>query len=151
MTGRSRLLHTGGVLGVACGVLGAYHGVGEVLQGGYTPNGVFFDAWGGPSCISRAGENYCFTAFSLLGLIPASLEVVGITVLIGSILALGTGVLAFLNKAKWYPLAAASMVLLLFGGGGIAPILGIVGGVFIYYGRKGRFQERVGGNLQTDG
>ncbi len=146
LTGRSRLLHSGGVLGVACGVLGGYHGVGEVLQGVYTPNSVFFDAWGGPSCIIRAGENYCFTAFSLLGLIPTSLQVVGIVVLIGSIVAFVTGVLALLNKAKWYPLVAASLILLLFGGGAIAPILGIVGGGFIYYGRKGEVVASVAPN-----
>ncbi len=123
-------------MGVACAALGAEHGIGEVLQGGYTPNSVFFNAAGGPSCNTSAG-GVRLPAFSILPLIPASMQVVGILVLIWSVVTLGTAVLARLNKVKSYYLLATSLMLLLLGGGYIGPILGISGGVVMYYGRKG--------------
>ncbi len=121
-------------MGIACAALGADHGIGEVLQEGYTPNSVFFNAWGGPSCNISAGEN-CLPAFTILALIPTSLQMVGMIVLIWSIVTLGITVLAWLNKAKWYSLVVASLILLLLGGGYIAPILGIIGAVLMYYSR----------------
>lgn len=133
LTSRSRLLYVGVVFGVACAALSAYHGIGEVLQGDYTPNSFFFNAWRGPNC----NINYCFTAFTPLALIPTSMQVVGSIVLIWSTVVLGITVLVWLNKARWYSLVAASLILLLLGGGGIAPILGIMGGILMHYGRKG--------------
>ncbi len=115
-------------LGILAAALGAFHGVGEVLQGAAFPSGIVFNAFAGPECPPTGGAN-CFPAMSLL---PTTFLVIGIaTFALAAIAVAATvGTIRGVGRGVW--LLLASIGLLLVGGGFLPPALGAVGSVVAY-------------------
>jgi len=128
-----------GILGVAAALLGGYHGVGEVLQGETVPRGIFINAWGGPACRIEAGQN-CAPAITML---PTTFVRIGVVTIVTSAATLASTLLILMGRSRGAPLFASSVLLLLVGGGGIAPILGLAGAAV---GRSAR-SGKVGGDI----
>lgn len=106
-------------LGVFAGLGGPVHGPGEILQGNVAPSDIVFEAW--PDFIALSGE-------PAMTIIP--------NLLVTGILALIFGVLLSVWSAKYVSkkhsglvMILLSIVLLLFGGGLIPPLFGIVAGM----------------------
>ncbi len=119
-------------LGILAAALGAFHGVGEVLQGGALPPGIVFNAFAGPEC-PPAGDANCFPAMSLL---PTPFLVIGIaTLVLAAFTAISTvGTIRWVGRG--FLLLLASSGLLLVGGGFLPPALGAVGAVVAYAGAR---------------
>ena len=115
-------------LGLLAAALGAFHGVGEVLQGATLPPGIVFNAFAGPEC-PPAGEANCFPAMSLL---PTTFLVIGIATIVLAVLTViaAVGTIRGVGRGLW--LLLASIGLLLVGGGFLPPVLGAVGAVVAY-------------------
>ena len=115
-------------LGVLATALGAFHGVGEVLQGATLPPGIVFNAFAGPEC-PPAGDANCFPAMSLL---PTPFLAIGLaTFVLAAITATATvGTIRGVGRGVW--LLLASIGLLLVGGGFLPPALGAGGAVVAY-------------------
>ena len=108
------------VIGVLSGLIGAYHGYNETLQGNTVPGGVFINAIG-PPCQG----NGCFPAMTVVpnfyysGLLAIAISVI---ILIWAI--------AFVKGRKGgLVLIVLSIVQLLVGGGFLPPVLGIIAGI----------------------
>ncbi len=115
------------ILGILAAALGAFHGVGEVLQGATLPPGIVFNAFAGPEC-PPAGDANCFPAMSLL---PTPFLVIGIaTLVLAAFTAMAT--LGTIRRVGRGLLLLASIGLLLVGGGFLPPALGAVGAVVAY-------------------
>ena len=131
---RRSLLVGSGILGVVGAFLGAYHGYGEILQRNDTPKGIMINAFGGPNCPPQGTAN-CFPAMTIL---PTVFMVVGIITVMIAIVTLAAAVMSAMGKTRGLALLAASIMLLLVGGGFLAPILGIVGAVLGYVGTRAK-------------
>ena len=123
MVSRTVLLAVSGILGVSAAAIGGYHGYGEILQGDVTPKGVLINAFGGADCMPD-GQRNCFPAMTVL---PTTFLIVGILTEVVALITLLTTVMTVAGKSRGLSLLASSIVLLLVGGGFLAPILGIVG------------------------
>lgn len=128
----AKLLVVSGILGVVAALLGAYHGYGEILQGDAPPEGIVINAFGGPDCAPEGPRN-CFPAMTIL---PTSFFIIGIATVIVALLTVYAAVDAVRGKFRGATLLVASILLLLVGGGFLAPILGIIGAVLAYVGTR---------------
>ena len=123
-----------GILGVVGAFIGAYHGYGEILQGNDTPRGIMINAFGGPNCPPQGTAN-CFPAMTIL---PTAFMVVGILTVVVAIVTLAAAIMSAMGKTRGLALLVASIILLLVGGGFLAPILGIVGAIFGHIGTRAK-------------
>lgn len=108
------------VLGVLAGLIGAYHGYNEILQGSVATPGVFINAIG-PPCQGNA----CFPAMSLV----PNFYVTGILAVLLSLVVLVWAAAMVQRAHGGIVLIILSIVLLLVGGGFLPPALGIVAGI----------------------
>lgn len=108
------------ILGIFAGIGGGiFHGIGEVLQGNVTPNGIYIQAW--PAMQATAGE-------PAMALVP-NFFLTGILAIIMGIIVTIWAVAFIERKNGGLVLILLSIVLLLLGGGIIPPIIGIIGGI----------------------
>src|SRR5579864_5323787 len=108
------------VLGVLAGLIGAYHGYNEVLQGSVNTPGVFINAIG-PPCQGNA----CFPAMTL----APNFLIAGILAILMSIVVLVWATALVQRSRGGLVLIGLSIVLLLVGGGFLPPALGILAGI----------------------
>ena len=107
--------------GILAGLGGLTHGIGEVLQGNVTPDGVIINSWTqGPIATNMGGEPG-------MTLVP-NLLVTGILTILVS-LALVFGAMRVRGKKSGRILILLSVLMLLVGGGFGPPIIGILAGV----------------------
>ena len=71
-------------------------------------------------------------------ILPTVFMVVGIITVVIAIVTLAAAVMSAMGKTRGLALLAASIMLLLVGGGFLAPILGIVGAVLGYVGTRAK-------------
>lgn len=107
------------MLGVLAGLIGAYHGYNEVLQGSVATPGIFINAIG-PPCQGSA----CFPAMTL----APNFLVAGVLAILMSTVVLVWGAALVQRSRGGVVLIALSIVLLLVGGGFLPPALGIIAG-----------------------
>lgn len=111
---------TASILGIFAGIGGGvFHGIGEVLQGSLAPNGIMIQAY--PAMQATAGEPAMtiIPNFLLTGILAI---IMGITVTIWSA--------AFIERKNGgLILILLSIIMLLFGGGIIPVIIGVIGGI----------------------
>jgi hypothetical protein len=107
------------VVGILAGLIGAYHGYNEILQGSVPTNGILINAIG-PPCQG----NICFPAMSL---IPNFLATGTLAVIVSLVVLVWAAVLVQRSRGG-IVLIVLSVVLLLVGGGFLPPALGIVAG-----------------------
>ena len=142
------------IFGIIAAVLSGVHGVGEVLQEG-SPAGVMINAWGSdPFSGAACQEGNCFPAMTILTFLPFS--IVGILTLIFSIM-LGISTvqtyrggetnvpdvpntapppLTLIPYKRGQHIIIGSILILLIGGGFLAPILGLISTIARYVGSK---------------
>jgi hypothetical protein len=108
------------ILGIASGLIGAYHGYNETLQGSTATNGILINAIG-PPCQGNA----CFPAMTVI----PNFYYAGILAIIVSLFIL-LKAFAFVerkNSGLW--MIGLSILQLLVGGGFLPPLLGLVSGI----------------------
>ena len=148
------------IFGILAVVLSGVHGVGEVMQDG-SPDGIYINAWGAPlsgegSCMDANNPDggMCFPAMTILTFLP--FQVVGILTIIFS-LVLGMIVVQTYREAennvpdvpntappplKSIPykrgqhIVIGSILILLIGGGFLAPILGLISAITRFIGSR---------------
>jgi hypothetical protein len=108
------------VLGIASGVIGAYHGYNETLQGSTATGGVFINAIG-PPCQGNA----CFPAMTVI----PNFYYTGILAIIISLFILLKAVALVQRKNSGLWMIGFSILQLLVGGGFLPPILGLASGI----------------------
>lgn len=108
------------ILGVFAGLGGGvFHGVGEILQGSVTPDGIYIQAW--PIMQATAGE-------PAMTIVPNFL-LTGILAIIMGIVVTIWSVRYIKRKNGGLILILLSIIMLLLGGGIIPPIIGVIGGI----------------------
>ena len=148
------------IFGILAAVLSGVHGFGEVMQDG-SPDGIYINAWGAPlsgegTCMDANNPDggMCFPAMTVLTFLPFS--IIGILTIAFS-LVLGVMVVQTyregennvpdvpnsapppLNKIPYkrgQHILIGSILVLLIGGGFLAPILGIISTLARFIGSK---------------
>ena len=110
------------ILGIASGVIGAYHGYNETLQGNITPNGIFINAIG-PPCQGNA----CLPAMTVV----PNFFYAGVISIIVSLFILFKAVAFVQRKNSGLWMIGFSILQLIVGGGFLPPLLGIVSGIIM--------------------
>jgi hypothetical protein len=114
---------TSGIIGVYAGLLGAVHGVYEILQGNAAPTRYLINAIG-PPCQVELASHACFPALTLL---PNFLISGILSVIIGLVIIFRS--LAFVERDNGgLILILLSLLLLPIGGGFLPPLYGIIAG-----------------------
>lgn len=108
------------ILGIASGLIGAYHGFNETLQGSTAPSGIFINAIG-PPCQGSG----CFPAMTVV----SNFYYTGILAIIVSLFVLLKAVAFVERKRSGLWMIGLSIVQLLVGGGFLAPLLGLASGI----------------------
>ena len=149
------------IFGILAAILSGVHGFGEVMQDG-SPDGIMINAWGAPisgegTCMDANNPDggMCFPAMTILTFLPFS--IVGILTIIFSIMLLIMTVQTYreaennvpdvpnsapippLNKIPYkrgQHILIGSILILLIGGGFLAPILGIISTLARFIGSK---------------
>ena len=148
------------IFGILAAVLSGVHGFGEVMQDG-SPDGIYINAWGAPlsgegTCMDANNPDggMCFPAMTILTFLPFS--IVGILTIIFSIMLLVSTVQTYREGEKNVPdvpnsappplnkipykrgqhILIGSILVLLIGGGFLAPILGIISTLARFIGSK---------------
>ena len=148
------------IFGILAAVLSGVHGVGEVMQDG-SPDGIYINAWGAPlsgegTCMDANNPDggMCFPAMTILTFLPFS--IVGILTIIFSIMLFVSTVQTYREGEKNVPdvpnsappplnkipykrgqhILIGSILVLLIGGGFLAPILGIISTLARFIGSK---------------
>ena len=116
------------IFGVAAVFIGVFHGYSETQQGSVAPSSIFINAVGGTDC----EPNNCFPAMTI---IPNFLAA-GIATIIVGIIMLGWVVLRLNDRTGGIGLILLSIIILLTGGGFLAPILGVIGGISGFFIKK---------------
>ncbi len=142
------------IFGILAVLLSGMHGVGEVLQDGNPPD-ILINAWGTPpNGEGECDEGNCFPAMTILTFLP--FQIVGILTIIFS-LVLGMIVVQTYREAendvpdvpntappplKSIPykrgqhIVIGSILILLIGGGFLAPILGLISAITRFIGSR---------------
>jgi hypothetical protein len=111
---------TASILGIFAGIGGGvFHGIGEMLQGSVAPEGIYIQAY--PTMQATAGEPAItiIPNFPLTGILAI---IMGIIVTIWSA--------AFIERKNGgLILILLSIIMLLFGGGIVPVIIGVIGGI----------------------
>ena len=148
------------IFGILAAILSGVHGFGEVMQDG-SPDGIMINAWGAPisgegTCMDANNPDggMCFPAMTILTFLPFS--IVGILTIIFSIMLLVSTVQTYREGEKNVPdvpnsappplnkipykrgqhILIGSILILLIGGGFLAPILGIISTLARFIGSK---------------
>ena len=148
------------IFGILAAVLSGVHGVGEVMQDG-SPDSIMINAWGAPlsgegPCMDANNPDggMCFPAMTVLTFLPFS--IIGILTIIFSIMLLVSTVQTYREGEKNVPdvpnsappplnkipykrgqhILIGSILVLLIGGGFLAPILGIISTLARFIGSK---------------
>jgi hypothetical protein len=108
------------ILGIAAGLIGAFHGYNETLQGSTAPSGIFINAIG-PPCQG----NGCFPAMTVV----PNFYYTGILAIVVSLIILFKAVAFVERKHSGLLMIGLSIVQLLVGGGFLPPLLGLVSGI----------------------
>jgi cytochrome bd-type quinol oxidase subunit 1 len=108
------------VLGIASGLIGAYHGYNETLQGSTMPGGILINAIG-PPCQGNA----CLPAMTVI----PNFFYAGVVSIIVSLFILFMAVAFVQRKKSGLWMIGLSILQLLVGGGFLPPLLGIVSGI----------------------
>ncbi len=108
------------VLGIASGLIGAYHGYNETLQGSTAPSGILINAIG-PPCQGNA----CLPAMTVI----PNFFYAGVISIIVSLFILLNAVAFVQRKNSGLWMIGFSVLQLLVGGGFLPPLLGIVSGI----------------------
>lgn len=107
------------IIGVVAGLVGAYHGYNETLQGNSTPSGIMINAIG-PPCQGSS----CFPAMTVI----PDFFVTGVVAIVFSLIVLVWAAALVQRKNGGVTLIILSIILLLVGGGFLPPALGIIAG-----------------------
>jgi hypothetical protein len=111
---------TASILGVFAGLGGGvFHGIGEILQGNVTPDGLYIQAY--PAMQATAGE-------PALTVVPNFLYTGILSIIMGVVVTLWAA-LYIKKKNGGLVLILLSMIMFLVGGGIIPPIIGVIGGI----------------------
>lgn len=108
------------ILGIASGVIGAYHGYNETLQGNIAPSGIFINAIG-PPCQGSA----CLPAMTVV----PNFYYAGVISIIVSLFILLKAIAFVQRKNSGLWMIGFAILQLLVGGGFLPPLLGIVSGI----------------------
>jgi hypothetical protein len=108
------------ILGIVSGLIGAYHGYNETLQGSTAPSGLFINAIG-PPCQGNA----CLPAMTVV----PNFVYAGVLSIIISLFILLAAVALVQRKNGGLWMIGLSILQLLVGGGFLPPILGIASGI----------------------
>jgi hypothetical protein len=111
-------------LGVLSGIAAMVHGYFEILQGNTRPPSLVFASWGANICDPALLWHACEPAMSIL---PDFLAT-GILTIIISLAVIVWSVRFIHGKYGGLGLIMLSIILLLFGGGFIPPLIGLIGG-----------------------
>lgn len=111
-------------LGLLAGIAGLVHGYSEILQGNTRPAGLAFSSWGADICDPAKAWHACEPAMSIL---PNFLASGILTVLLG-LAVMAWSVWSIQRKQGGLGLILLSIALLLFGGGFVPPLLGMIAG-----------------------
>jgi hypothetical protein len=106
-------------VGTLMGVAGIEHGIGEILQGNLTPNGIMFPSWPDSPFFKIVGGE------PAMSIIPNFL-VTGILAILFSLIFLVWATMFVQCKNGGLVLILLSIVLLLVGGGIFPPVMGII-------------------------
>ena len=108
------------ILGIFAGIGGGvFHGIGEILQGSTTPNGIMIQAY--PSMQATAGE-------PALTLVPNFILTGILAIIMGLIVTIWAS--AFIGRKNGGLILILFTIIMLLVGGGIVPaIIGIFGGI----------------------
>lgn len=104
---------------IVLGLAGIEHGIGEIVQGNITPNGIFIKSWGESRLFSILGGEPAMT------IIP-SLLITGVLAIIVSLLIMVWAIAFVQRKNGGLVLILLSIILLLVGGGLAPPLIGII-------------------------
>lgn len=111
-------------LGAYAGLIAVEHGVFEILQGDVAPGGVMINAIG-PPCQAEAAWHACLPALTI---IPNVLATGIMTVMIALIAIIWS--IGFVGRKRGgLILISLSIIMLLVGGGFVAPFTGLVAGI----------------------
>ena len=128
MKGRANLANTSAasiiakIFGVLAGLGGLTHGIGEVLQGNVSTEGIWIYSWAqGPIATNMGGEPGITVVPNML--------VTGILAIIVSLTLIVWSVVLIQKKRDGLILIVFSIIMLLVGGGVGPPIIGILAGV----------------------
>ncbi len=110
------------ILGIASGLIGAYHGYNETLQGSLAPSGIFINAIG-PPCQGNA----CLPAMTII----PNFFYAGVLSIIVSLFILFKAVAFVQRKNSGLWMIGFSVLQLLVGGGFLPPLLGIASGIIM--------------------
>ena len=132
------------VFGTLSGIGGLVHGIGEVLQGNITPEGLIINSWErGPIAEHMGGEPG-------MTIVPNLLVTGVLTILVSTALILWS--LRYVDRRHTGKvMLCLSVMMLLFGGGFGPPIMGFMAGIAgtraaspLTFWRKGRFASILG-------
>ena len=110
------------IIGIASGLIGAYHGYNETLQGSIAPSGIFINAIG-PPCQGNA----CFPAMTVV----PNFFYAGVLSIVVSLVVLLMAVAFVQRKNSGIWMIGLAILQLLVGGGFLPPVLGIVSGIIM--------------------
>jgi hypothetical protein len=109
------------VMGALMGLAGIEHGVGEILQGSITPEGIMIRSWPDSAFFHSLGGEPAMT------LLP-NMRLTGILAVTFSLLFTGLAIFFAPRKYGGLVLMLLALPMLLFGGGIFPPILGLLVG-----------------------
>jgi hypothetical protein len=122
LTDLSALRVVASTFGVLAGLGGMWHGVGEVMQGNVTPNGIEIESWTrGPIATNMGGEPG-------MTLIP-NLLITGLLCIVVSLSVVAWAGVLVRKKKGGLVLIFLSVAMLITGGGFGPPLIGILAGV----------------------
>ncbi len=110
-------------LGIYAGLIALEHGVYEILQGNVAPGGVMINAIG-PPCRAEAAWHGCLPAITVL---PSFLAA-GVLTVVTSCIAIIWSIAFVQRKRGGMALILLSIMMLLIGGGFVAPFIGLIAG-----------------------
>lgn len=111
---------TASILGIFAGIGGGvFHGIGEILQGNSAPKGIMIQAY--PAMQTTAGE-------PAMTIVPNFLLTGILAIIMGIIVTIWAAV--FIRRENGgLVLILLSIIMLLFGGGIVPAIIGVIGGI----------------------
>ena len=131
---------TARALGVYAGLVALQHGIGEILQGDRSPIGMMIHAIGSP-CQPEAVWHACLPAMTVL----PTMRLAGAGTIAAALFLVGWSAMHRARKHRHVILGSLSLVMLLAGGGFVAPFVGLVaaGGAFLSRGAEEGWRRRV--------
>lgn len=129
---------TAAVMGAYAGLLGLIHGICEMMQGFTAPEGLVFYAMG-PPCQPDAVWHGCLPAMTLV----PSLFIAGLVTVMAGALTVIWAVFGVRRRGGSLGLILLSVMMLLTGGGFVAPYTGVLAGIAALLKDRGKPTTRV--------